>query len=872
MKDHSGAHATGSKGTGRPIQRNLLSAAVLAALATMTAQAQDVVQAPAATAPEAAASAPAPVAPAAQPTAVAAPAPSKPTVEKLDAVIVTGTANREGKRKLEAGFSITTANEEQIKQAAPSSTADLLKIVPGVFVETTGGNAGANVRVRGFPMDGDAPFTTMQYNGSPLYPEAKLSFFENSALFRLDDTIERVEVLRGGPSPIFGSGQVGVTVNFLQKKGTESPEGGLRLTTGTGNLRRVDTFYTDKLSENWYVSLGGFYRTATGVRDTQFPADQGGQFSGMLTRKLEGGELSVYARSQSEKNAFFTPIPLTASADGKSYSAFPGFDPLRDSFYGNDLRHIKLEVIPPSVAGGSAGFVERDLAQGRGANANNLGLNVDKKFGDITFTSKSSYMSARAPTYGIFTGPNPTTLGDYIAAQIATANCTSATDPCGVDNSAVVAAAGGPATAGTARFVNGGAAITDMGTSVIQAGMWVVDKDMKAFSTENRLSFDLSKDNTLTLGSWLADYSSKDLWYLNRSMLLTVGPHAKPIDVALDNGVVASRNGFVTPAWTYDVNASYNGRATAFYLVDEWKVNDKLRVDGGIRHEKRRLDGTLEGLTYGDLDGDPLTIYNNNVARFNGSHSTFSESFGKTSWTLGANYNLSREMSSFVRLNQGYRFPDFDDIRDGKRGVEDVQQAEVGFNTATPLYTAFLTVFTNRLKNSQFQRFTGSGNVVQSGGSKTTGLEFDMALRPLRGLELALSGNVQDAKLDAGPNSGNRVQRQPKLQFRFTPSYKIPTELGQIRVFATLTHVGDRFGDAENQQFLPKYNTLDAGVVAHLSNGLDIRLTGTNLTNELGITEGNIRAGVGSSGISGGSFLGRPVFGRAFELSVGFNF
>ncbi|CAG1017497.1 Colicin I receptor [Burkholderiaceae bacterium] len=839
MKNHH-VGAPSAAVASRAVRRSLMSSAVMAALAAMSAQAQDVAQAPAS----------------------AASAPARGDVERLDAVIVTGTARREGQLKKEAGFSITTANEEQIKQAAPSSTADLLKIVPGVFVETTGGNAGANVRVRGFPMDGDAPFTTMQYNGSPLYPEAKLSFFENSALFRLDDTIDRVEVLRGGPSTIFGSGQVGVTVNFIQKKGTALPEGGLRLTTGSGNLRRFDSFYTDKLSEHWYVSLGGFYRTASGVRDTQFPADEGGQFSGMLTRKLDDGELSIYGRRQDEKNAFFTPIPLTASADGKSYSAFPGFDPLTASFYGNELRHIRLEVNAPSAPGGLPGTIERDLAQGRGASANNIGLNFDKKFGEIAFSSKSSYMSAHTPTYGLFTGPNPTTLGDYIAGQIAAANA----------DTAALAAAGAAATAGQARFVNGGASITDMDTRVIQAGMWVVDKDLQSFSTENRLSFDLGERNTLTAGVYLADYSSKDLWYLNRSMLMTVEPHARPIDIELDNGVRASRNGFVTPPWTYDVNASYNGRATAFYLSDEWRATDKLRLDGGIRHEKRRLDGTLENLTYGDLDADPLTIFNNNVARFNGSHSTFSESFAKTSWTLGANYNVNSALSTFVRLNQGYRFPDFDDIRDGKRGVEDVKQAEIGVNTVTPLYTAFLTAFANRLSNSQFQRFTGAGNLVQEGGSKTVGLEFELALRPLRGLELALSGNVQDAKLDGGPNSGKRVQRQPKLQFRFTPSYKIPTELGQLRVFGTWTHVGDRFGDAENQQFLPKYDTLDAGVVAHLNNGLDVRLTGTNLTNELGITEGNIRAGVGSTGISGGSFLGRPVFGRALELSVGFNF
>lgn len=785
----------------------------------------------------------------------AKPAEKSPEVKELDAVVVTGTASGSGMRKLEAGFSITTATEEQIKQAAPTSTADLLKIVPGIFAETTGGNAGANIRVRGFPMDGDAPYTTMQLNGSPLFPEGKLSFFENSSVFRLDDTIERVEVLRGGPSTIFGNGQAGVTVNFIQKKGGDEPEGSLRLTTGTGSQRRVDMTYSGKLADRWYVALGGFYRTADGVRDTQFPADQGGQFSLNLTRRLDGGELNLYVRHQDEKNAFFTPIPV--AANNGSFSAFPGFDPLTATFYGNELRHIKLEV------GANGQTVERDLAQGRGAKATNYGFELNKTLSATTsFSSKTSYTNISAPTYGLFTGPNPTTLGAYLADQVATANA----------NAAVLAAAGRPATGGSASFVNGGGAITNMNLGVIQAGMWVVDKKMKAFSTENKFNIKLGAGHTLTAGIFLSDYSSDDLWYLNRSQLMTMEPHARLIDIKLNNGVLASKNGYVTPAWTYDVNGSYNGRISAGYLADEWQVSEALKLDAGLRLEHRKISGSLENLSYGDLDANPLTIYNNNVAQFNGSYSTLNSSASKPSWTLGGVYSLSREFSTFVRLNSGHRFVDFDDMRDGKKGVENIRQAEVGIKTATPLYTAFVTLYTNRLTNSQFQAFTAAGNVTRNGGSKTTGLEFEAALRPIKNLSLALTGNLASAKyVDSGDISGNTVERQPKQQFRFTPSYRIPMDFGQVNVFGTYTQVGKRFGSKDNQQVLPSYHTFDAGLSAQLNNGLELRLTGTNLGNTFGLTEGNIRSAT-PNGISGGAFLARPLFGRAWELSVAYNF
>ncbi|MGO4781232.1 TonB-dependent receptor plug domain-containing protein, partial [Lysobacter sp. 2RAB21] len=90
---------------------------------------------------------------------------------------------------------------EQLQEAVPLSTADALKVVPGVWAESAGGSTGANIFVRGMPSEGDAPFVTVQMDGAPLFPPPTLSFLENSTLFRMDDTIDRMEVLRGGPSP-----------------------------------------------------------------------------------------------------------------------------------------------------------------------------------------------------------------------------------------------------------------------------------------------------------------------------------------------------------------------------------------------------------------------------------------------------------------------------------------------------------------------------------------------------------------------------------------------------------------------------------------------------------------------------------------------
>jgi outer membrane cobalamin receptor len=72
-------------------------------------------------------------------------------------IVVTGNTNREGQRKIDASYSISTASALQIREVQPTSTADLLKIVPGVWVESSGGQAGANVFIRGFPRRATRP-------------------------------------------------------------------------------------------------------------------------------------------------------------------------------------------------------------------------------------------------------------------------------------------------------------------------------------------------------------------------------------------------------------------------------------------------------------------------------------------------------------------------------------------------------------------------------------------------------------------------------------------------------------------------------------------------------------------------------------------
>ena len=96
---------------------------------------------------------------------------------------------------------------------------------------------------------------------------------------------------------------------------------------------------------------------------------------------------------------------------------------------------------------------------------------------------------------------------------------------------------------------------------------------------------------------------------------------------------------------------------------------------------------------------------------------------------------------------------------------------------------------------------------------------------------------------------------------------------GDLRFFTTYSHIGLRYSDIANQQVLPSYYTLDAGIAAELGHSFEIRVQGTNLTNQLGLTEGNARIAVGGgSGIANNFELARPIFGREVNLQLRYKF
>lgn len=184
--------------------------------------------------------------------------------QEVEELIVVGTPGGQGISRQDAAFAVTAISADEISRIAPASSSDLLKNIPGVWVESSGGSAaGANIDVRGLPGGGDTPFVTQSINGSPLFGQsAGISFFATDALVRIDESVVGVEAVRGGPGSVFARGESGLTVNYRLREGSETPESGIKITTALNHdENRIDAYTSGPLSEDdLFYSVAGYER------------------------------------------------------------------------------------------------------------------------------------------------------------------------------------------------------------------------------------------------------------------------------------------------------------------------------------------------------------------------------------------------------------------------------------------------------------------------------------------------------------------------------------------------------------------------------------------------------------------------------------
>ena len=158
----------------------------------------------------------------------------------MDAVVVSATRNETNKKSSATIVNVSSA--KLFENTASSNLAETMKFQPGLRVENTCGNCGAvQLRINGL----DGQYSQILLDSSPIFSSL-------AGVYGLEQLpvamIERVEVIRGGGSALFGSNAIGGVVNIITKEPLRN----------SLNLSHTSNFM-DGGGEEFNTSLGGSF-------------------------------------------------------------------------------------------------------------------------------------------------------------------------------------------------------------------------------------------------------------------------------------------------------------------------------------------------------------------------------------------------------------------------------------------------------------------------------------------------------------------------------------------------------------------------------------------------------------------------------------
>jgi len=795
--------------------------------------------------------------------------------EVNDEIIVTGRVGASDLRKAEASYAITTIGDETLRITNPLSAAETFKQVPGFWVESSGGEGSNNVRSRGIPTDGFSS-VALQENGLSVQYDGGLGYLNADQSFRFDETFARVEAVRGGPASIFTPNAPGGVVNFISRRGTDNPGGLVKYTYGDYDLHRVDAYYGARIGENWGAFVGGFYRIDDGLRDTGFRASDGGQIRASVNYDDSSNWLLFDVKYLDDRVPFFLPVPLTFDSDG-GIAEVPGFDAQDGTLAGPENRRVDILNV-----GGPFSF---DLTEGSHTEMTQLTMQSRFEMADgFGWENRTRYRDSDILRNALFPTGNITPIGDYLASQLARARAAFPT-----------------ATTLRAQYATDGAAFDASSNGnglVIGGNLLSVSVPIDELITDQRFTaeFDAGGRHSLAIGGTYSYFEYRFDRYMGTT-LLELADQARRLDVvALDaSGAVVGRvtdNGFQRYGSLFD-NVGMRVNAYAVYAGDEWQVTDQLRIDFAGRWERNDIKGAVQRKRTVNL-GDPTTLADNEVVTGASGFDMTDQSFEDWGWTFGANYQFSSRAGIFARYTDTFKLPSAGEYNGNPLRTDQlpvpITQAEIGLKYGSRIFNLFATGFYSKFAGIRFTDnvFNNTTNQFDqrfvTADTETYGVELETLFRPVEYFDLAVQATWQDPQYKGFTYTelvngqpvvrdfdGNQLIRIPKLAIRAVPAVNLLD--GRFRAELEIERYSRRYPDVANSQELPRYTVLNLNARAQLTDNIELTANVTNLTNEIGLTEGNPRAGSFISGDAGARyFLARPIFGRTVRASVAFRF
>ena len=171
------------------------------------------------------------------------------------------TATRTETRTSEVGSAISVISEEQIRKSGQTTLLGVLRTagVPGIdFAQTGGPGSQTSAFIRGT----NSQHTKVLLDGIPLNDPSSPGRAFDFGTFSLDN-VDRIEVLRGAQSTLYGSDAIGGVINIITKRGQGPAQYRFSSLGGTFGTWQESAGVSGG-NERYYYSLNGSFLNTDG--------------------------------------------------------------------------------------------------------------------------------------------------------------------------------------------------------------------------------------------------------------------------------------------------------------------------------------------------------------------------------------------------------------------------------------------------------------------------------------------------------------------------------------------------------------------------------------------------------------------------------
>jgi vitamin B12 transporter len=167
---------------------------------------------------------------------------------EIGEVVVTATRTADPVGAATKSFTVITAEEIEAKQA--QTVREALRTVPGFSLSQTGG---LGTQTSTFLRGSESDHTLFLIDGIPVNSPAN-GQFDLSDL--TTDNVERIEIVRGPQSTLYGSAAMGGVVNIITRRGTGAPTHRVRFEAGKHSTFR-ETLSSAGGGDRWDYAVAG---------------------------------------------------------------------------------------------------------------------------------------------------------------------------------------------------------------------------------------------------------------------------------------------------------------------------------------------------------------------------------------------------------------------------------------------------------------------------------------------------------------------------------------------------------------------------------------------------------------------------------------